>query len=322
MLKKLSIRKISLASAALFAILLIYLLPSNKEKLDIKTELEYIDTSAVNTSIFLLDKNSYVALTEVPLSSNQIEAKAKELISILTIGDSDSKIPSGFNAIIPPDTRVLSLEYNDNLIKIDFSKELLDIDINLEEKMIEAIVFTLTSIEGVDKIIIYVEGDILTKLPKTKINLPSTLDRSLGINKEYEFNSLENLTDVTVYYVNQINHNYYYVPVTKYLNDDREKISIIIDELAVGFNHNERLMSFLNTDVRLVSSNIKDKTINLEFNAFIFDDVTTKEVLEEVIYTICLSARENYDVEEVVMMVDSKEIYKTNLKSIEPKGKV
>ena len=31
------------------------------------------------------------------------------------------------------------------------------------EKMVEALVYTLTSIEKVDKIILYVEGDILTK---------------------------------------------------------------------------------------------------------------------------------------------------------------
>ena len=57
--------------------------------------------------------------------------------------------------------------------------------------MIEAIVYTLTSIDQVDKVIIYVEGDILTKLPKTKINLPSTLDRTFGINKEFDSNQYQ-----------------------------------------------------------------------------------------------------------------------------------
>ena len=322
MLKKLSLRKIGLTSAALFAILLIYLLPGNEPKLDVDSELEYVDSNVNTNPIFLMDKNSYVALTEVVLTSGQIEEKAKELLNILTVGGSDSKIPSGFSAIIPPDTQVLSLKYNKGLIKVDFSSDLLDVDEEHEEKMIEAIVYTLTSIDDVNKVIIYVDGEILTKLPKTKANLPSTLDRSFGINKEYDFTKTTSINEVTVYYVNEINDKKYYVPVTKYLNEDRDKITIIIDELTTNFNHNERLMSFLNDETKLVSSNIDNDTMNLEFNSYIFDDVTTKEVLEEVIYTICLSIEDNYDVNQVVFKVDNQEIYKTTLKSLESKKKI
>ena len=162
----------------------------------------------------------------------------------------------------------------------------------------------------------------MSKLPKTKINLPSTLNRSFGINKEFNLTSTKDITDVTVYYINQINDNYYYVPVTKYLNDTRDKITIVIDELTSGFNYNNNLMSFLNEDVRLVSSNINDNVLSLDFTSSIFDDINTKEVLEEVIYTICLSAYDNYDVEEVILMADNQEIYKSMAKTIEKRGKM
>ena len=319
MLKKLSIRKIGLTTAALFALTLIYLLPSNDSKLDIDSELEYVDSNIETSPIFLIDKNSYAALTEVAVSGTSVEDKVRELLNILTVGGADSKIPSGFSAIIPPDTQINSIKYDNGLIKVDFSKDLLDIDKEYEEKLIETIVYTLTSIDGVDKVIIYIDGEILTTLPKSKINLPSTLDRAFGINKQYEFTKAEDINDVTVYYINEINNKYYYVPVTKYLNDSRDKITIIIDELTVGFNHNKKLMSFLNEDARLVSSNVDNKKMNLEFNSYIFDDVTTEEVLEEVIYTICLSARDNYDIEEVVLTVNNKEIYKTTMKNLETK---
>lgn len=309
-LKRLSMRKFAMSSAALFAMLLIYLIPSNP-KLDIKEELEYVDSDITESSIFLLDQNSYVALTSVPISSEDIVTKAKGLLKTLTIGGMDSKIPSGFSAIIPPDTEILSLDYEDGLIKVDFSKELLTVSKDLEEKMIEAIVYTLTSIDQVDKVIIYVEGDILTKLPKTKINLPSTLDRTFGINKEFDLTSTKNITDVTVYYINQISDNYYYVPVTKYLNDDRDKISIIIDELSSGFNPNKNLKSFLNDGTELVSSSLEDGVMNLDFNSYLFDNVDEKDILEEVIYTISLSVNDNYDVDEVVFNVDNEEVYKT-----------
>ena len=318
MLKRLSIRKIALASAALFACLLIYLVPSVNEENNFPEDLEYVDNENDYSPVFLLDKNNYVALTEVSVSKDEsIENKAREVLEVLIIGSSDEEVPNGFSAIIPPNTEILSLTYSNGLIKVDFSKDILEISAELEEKMIEAIVYSLTSIDGVDNIIIYVEGEILSKLPKTKINLPSTLNRSFGINKEFNLTSTKDITDVTVYYINQINDNYYYVPVTKYLNDTRDKITIVIDELTGGLSYNDNLMSFLNEDVRLVSSNITDNVLSLDFNSSIFDDINTKEVLEEVIYTICLSAYDNYDVDEVVLLADNEEIYKSVAKTIE-----
>lgn len=317
MLKRLSLKKLTLTTVALFAILLIYLIPGNDNRLDVSTDLEYVNADAVTNSIFLLDKNSYVSLSEVVLTNTQIEDKAKELLNILTVGGSDSKIPNGFSAVIPPDTRVLSLKYKDGLIKVDFSSDILDVTEDMEEKIVEAIVYTLTSIDDVNKVIIYVEGEILTKLPKSKINLPSTLDRSYGINKKYEFTSSEDINSVTVYYIAENDGMEYYIPVTKYLNDNRDKISIIIDELTIGLNYNDKLMSFLNSDAKVVSSNVEGDTLKLEFNSYLFDDVTTKEVLEEVVYTICLSAYDNYDVQNVSLYVDNEEIYKTTSKTLE-----
>lgn len=294
MLKKISIRKITLSSIALFATMLLYLIPSNK-KLNIKQELEYVGKEVEESDIFLMDKNSYVALTNAPVIEKDIEKRARELIKILTVGSMDSKVPSGFSAILPPDTEVLSINYDKGVLKINFSKELLEIEKKLEEKMIEALVYTLTSIDKVDKIIIYVEGDILTKLPKTKINLPSTLDRTFGINKEFNLTNTKDITDVTVYYINQINDNYYYVPVTKYLNDNREKIDIIIEELSVGLNPNKKLKSYLSEDVEIVSKNINNKSVILEYK----ENSNNEERTENIDKTVALSLCETYEIEGV-----------------------
>ena len=310
MLKKISIRKIILSSLALFAMFLIYIIPANDSKLDIKEELEYVNTNVESTPIFLMDKNSYVALTSVAVNDTSIENKARQLLKVLTIGGMDSKIPSGFSAIIPPNTEVLSLSYENGLIKVDFSKDLLNVSEDLEEKMVESIVYTLTSIDKVDRVIIYVEGDILTKLPKTKINLPSTLDKTFGINKEFDLTSTKDITDVTIYYINQISDNYYYVPVTKYVNDSRDKASIIIDELSNNFDFNKNLMSFLNEGTELVSSTVKDGNIYLNFNEDILNDDVSEDISKETLDTISLSMGANYEVKEVVFNVAGRELYK------------
>ena len=310
MLKKISMRKFLLSSLALFAMFLIYIIPANENTLNIKEELEYVNTNIESSPIFLMDKNSYVALTSVAVNDTNIENKARQLIKVLTIGGMDSKIPSGFSAIIPPNTEVLSLSYENGLIKVNFSKDLLNVSEDLEEKMVESIVYTLTSIDKVDRIIIYVEGDILTKLPKTKINLPSTLDKTFGINKEFDLTSTKDITDVTIYYINQISDNYYYVPVTKYVNDDRDKASIIIDELSKNFDFNKNLMSFLNEGTALVSSTVKDGQMMLNFNEEILNNSVSEDISKETLDTISLSMGANYEIKEVVFNVGDRELYK------------
>ena len=322
MLKKISIRKLILSFSALFTLFLIYLIPNNendKNKLeDIPQELEYVNNDLVTSSVFLLDSYNMLGKTEVPVSSKDIESLAKELLEVLINGGAnEDRIPNGFKSILPSDTKILSLKYDKDLIKVDFSKELLNTSKEMEEKVVEAIIYTLTSINGVNKVIIYVDGNILTKLPQTKINLPSTLDRSFGINKEYDINSIKDINQVTIYYVNKNNDNYYYVPVTKYLNDDRDKIKIVIDELSGNSIYNTNLMSFLNSNAELISSEKKDDLMHLNFNEYIFSDIEEKNILEEVIYTISLSVCDNYEVKGVVFNVENEEIYKTVLKTIE-----
>lgn len=319
MLKRKMIRKIIIASSALFALLLIYLIPNNQnDKLNINQNLEYVNLEVATSSIYLIDNYNYLGKAEVVVNSTSTEEKVKELVEILISGgEGENKIPNGFKSILPSETKILSVKYEEGLIKIDFSKELLNINKDLEEKMIEAIIYTVTSVDEVDKLIIYVEGDILTKLPQTKINLPSTLDRNFGINKTYDFTKTDDINQVTIYYLNKHNDNYYYVPVTKYLNDNRDKIKIIIDELTSTNAYNTNLLSYLNSNTEILAIEEQPDILELTFNSYIFSDVDSKDILEEVIYTICLSIKDNYDVSKVVIKNENEEVYQAVLKEIE-----
>lgn len=321
MLKRICQKRIILSSAVLFALLLLYLIPKNQmnQLEDIPKKIEYVDQITEKSIIYLLDCNEMVARTKVVIDADaDIETKAKGLLNVLIQnGEGESKVPNGFRAIIPSDTKILSIHYEENVIKVDFSKELLEMKKENEEKVIEAIIYTLTNIEDVKYVIIYVEGDILTKLPHSGKNLPSTLDRSYGINKEYDLQSYKDVTQVTVYYIGKYNDETYYIPVTKYLNDDRDKIKIIIDELASSNLYTTNLMSFLNSNTKLLATEQEVDSLFLTFNSYIFNDMNAQNILEEVIYTISLSVGDNYDVKEVVFEVEDQEIYKSVIKTIE-----
>lgn len=322
MLKRMSIRKIMVSSLALFALLLLYLIPDNSDrelKID-NSNVEYVYDNTVE-SIYLLDSNDYVARTSIATCNCDSINVARELISGLTIdGSKSSIIPNGFKPIIPAGTSILDIKLEDNILFIDFSSELMDIKNDYEEKMIESLIYTLTSVDGIDKVKIQVEGKDLNKLPHSGKILPTVLDKSYGINKKFEITSLKDIDSYTVYYVSSYNDNKYYVPVTRYINNkgDNDKIKIIVDELAAAPIYETNLMSYLNGGTELLDYKLEDGILKLNFNNSILDDIASNNILEEVIYTISLSVQDLYsDVQEVDFLVENEEIYKNLKKSIE-----
>lgn len=320
MLKRMYSRKILVSTAVLFALLLVYLVPKehNYSLKSLPQQVSYVDKTIQTSVVYLWDSNHYLARTEVPIVGKEPVSIAKEVLQyLIKNGEKNDKLPSGFQAVLPSDTKVLSVGLEENLLKVNFSSELLNVTEKEEESIVEAIIYTLTSIDGVDNIILYVDGDILTFLPKSKKNLPSTLNRNFGINKEYDLKSFNDVTHTTIYYIGSYNDEFYYVPVTKYMNTDKEKIKIIIDELAGGPTYGSNLMSFLNSNTKLLATEQEVDTLFLVFNEYIFSDMDERNILEEVLFTIELSIKDNYDVKEVVFEVNDREIYKSVLKGIE-----
>lgn len=309
MLKKMIIKRIIVTTCVIFALVLLYVIPKNSTDLEISQKLEYTSKEVNTHTIFLLDSNNYVAMTNVLVEKTETASLARELLEVLIMeGTGESRIPSGFKSTMPEATKINNVTYEEGLLKIDLSSEAFNTKEDMEEKVLESIIYTMTSIKDVKKVMIFIDGTVLSKLPNSKTILPSVLDRSYGINKKYDFTCLDNLLSLTIYYINEYNDEFYYVPVTSYINDNREKISIIIDELSSNSSYTSNLMSFLSSDVELITSENVDKTLRLEFNDAIFSNIDEKDILEEVIYTISLSVFDNYDATKVVFINDKEEI--------------
>ena len=320
MLKRMYFRKITVASLALLTLGLIYLMP-DKNNLDYtisNNSVEYVYDN-VKEVIYLLDSNDYVARTYIGGCDCDTVETAKDVMEGLIVdGNHSNTIPNGFRSFIPSGTEIKNIDLKDKVLTIDFSKELLDINEKYEEKMLEAIVYTLTSIDGIDKVVILVEGENLNSLPHSKKSLPTYLDKSYGINKIYDINNTLDIDSYTVYYVANFNDMEYYVPVTKYVNKkNTDKIKVIIDELASSSLYESNLMSFVNSNVSLIDYSLDNEVLKLNFNDSILSDTTNNHILEEVVYTISLSMEDNYNVKDVVFLVNNKEIYKNSVKSLE-----
>ena len=314
MLKRISIRKLSISCFTLVVLLLMYMLPNNVKDLDVDKSIEYKTVNSDNlSSIFLMDNNEYIAMTNIVVDNGKdVCSKARELVKALIIdGEKQDIIPNGFKPIIPAGTSINDIHFDNGVIKVDFSSELLEVSEKYEEKMIESICYTLTSIDGVDNILIYVDGKMLTKLPNSGKFLPEILNRNYGINKQVNISDYKNVVSLNVYYTKVFNDNYYYVPVTKYVNSSEDKVKIIIDELSSAPTYEENLMSFLNSNTELINYTLDNNVLSLQFNEYLVDDINTMSISNEVKEAISYSMRDNFNINEIIFSIGDKEISKS-----------
>ena len=189
MLKRAIKKRILITITTLIILLIIYIIPINKE---------FNETISYNNNInyiYLLNDNKLIRTSIISNEEDTLN-KVKEIINNLKDNNYNDKLKS----IIPKDTKIIDLSLDNKLLKINFSKELLNISSNLEEKLIESLIYSLTELDEIDSIMIFIENKLLLQLPNSNKKLPSILTRDYGINKIYNLTSINNVNKVTIYY--------------------------------------------------------------------------------------------------------------------------
>lgn len=307
MLKKKAISKIFVTTLTVCLLLLIYLIPTNDtNKINKNIIIEY-SSNMTKENIYLLANNNLLIKDSVLISKeNDLSIKITKIISSL-INSSNEIIPNGLNRVIPKNTKVLAVNIEEGIATIDFSNSLLVNDKTRQEKIIEAISYTILDLDEIQGVTILVEGNLIE-------GIPEVITKEYGINKIYDITSFKNVQKVIEYYIINLDDNNYYVPITKYVDDNRDKIKIIIEDLSSRYAYDTNLISFLNNKTELLNYELANDTMILNFNNSIF---INDRILEEVVYSISYSVFDNYEVNNVVFQVESKEITKKALKDIE-----
>lgn len=304
MLRTKAIRKIFLTTLTLFILLTVFTITNYKNENVLRTNLEIEDIAGLKTNaIYLLNDEGLLVQDRVLLDGSSVEEKIEKLLINLTEGSTGS-FADGLSKVIPKGTVVNNVMVGNKYVTIDFSKELLNVSEEKEKSMITAIVYSVMNLDDFLGVSILVEGKSLEEYPNSKEKINKILDKSIGINKNYDITSFNNINKVVIYYLENINDNLYYVPVTKYVNDDREKVNIIVEELASSYIYESNLMSFLNSNVSLLEYEEKENIMSLNFNDYLFDG--NDKVLEEVLYSIAYSVFDNYDVSMVSFEVNGE----------------
>ena len=208
MLRKKALRKMFITTLSMLIILTVYTIPTTSKPNVLRTNLEIEDITNLKTDkIYLLNKENYLVKTDVFIDSKKIEKRIEKIIDYLIINN--NKTPS----------KLLDINIESNSVLLNFSKEFTNS--NNEEIMITGIVYSLLEIDEIKEVSFQVEN----KFYKDYNNL----NKDIGINHNILYTNRNDISKVVTYYLDESDN--YYVPVTNYLNDKREKIEIIIDNL-------------------------------------------------------------------------------------------
>ena len=90
-------------------------------------------------------------------------------------------LPNGFRAVIPEDTQ-LSLKIDEGVAIVDFSKEFKNYQKEDELKILQAITWTLTQFDSVEKVQLSMNGEELKEMPVNGTPISEGLSRTSGIN--------------------------------------------------------------------------------------------------------------------------------------------
>ena len=303
MLKNAIKKRIIVTFMTIIILYVIYIIPTNKV---------YEETITLNNNfnnIYLLNNNNLLIKVNSISNSNNSLNKVKEIIDSLTINSKSSNyINNKLKPIIPENTKIIDLSLENKLLKINFTKEFLNISKDMEEKLLESIIYSLTELDDINNIMIFIEGNILTKLPNSGKNIPILLNRDFGINKIYDITTLNNTTQLTLYYFTNIDNEYNIVPVTLFTNNNEEKIEVIIKNLKSSSIYQTDLVSFLNNNIKLLDYEIEENKVKLNFNQYLLDTFYDDSLLEEVKYAINNSIKDSLKVNNIEILINGKKI--------------
>lgn len=283
MIKIFSYRKIMIATLLLIFSLILFNYPTyiNKPINENKIKLR---------NIYLLDENGYVGLYKREYNT------IYDLITLLKDNNSGGTIPS--------DTIILNYNIQEDILNINFSKEFYNVSDNNFIPMIESIIYSVTSLNNINKICIFIEGEHLDYIPNSNKKLNYYLDRNFGINTIYDITSLNDTTSVTVYY----NSNDHFIPITLISNDSSDKISIIIESLTSNRIINSNLSSSLTSNIKLSDYSNNEDAITLNFNDELFNYMLDGTLKEEVKYAISYSIYDTFGIKNVIFNINNKNI--------------
>ncbi|MCK2002821.1 GerMN domain-containing protein [[Brevibacterium] frigoritolerans] len=262
-----------------------------------------VESKTVKTELYLIDKSGYVVPQTLELPKSEAVAK-QALDYLVNNGPVTDKLPNGFRAVIPADTQI-SVNIKDGVAVADFSPEFKNYQKEDELKILQAITWTLTQFDSVDKIQMRINGEDISEMPVNGTPIDENISRSSGINIDTsDVVDISNTKALTVYYVSGDEEYTYYVPVTRRISETvSDNVTAAIQELTKSPSGSSLQTGFMSDVALLDEPKVAEGKVSLNFNENILGSFKEKKVSQEVLDALVLSLTEQKGIESVEVQV-------------------
>jgi germination protein M len=250
-------------------------------------------------TVYLRDRNGYLAPMTLHLPSGD-SADGKSAVSMaktaLTWLTQDTRrteqLPAGFTAVVPEGMKAdsVKLDTKTGTVSIDFAAPLAGMTASQERKMIEALVWTMTELPGMEKVRLSVAGKPIRVLPTSDLPVDEVLTRGFGINLEAAQGvHMMRSMPVTLYFAaNTDNGDGYFVPVTRLVDRTSDRMGAALGELIKGPSDNQALHAVLPPGITVEKHSQKDNTVNVALHeeGWSADTAVPSEMMEALVLTM------------------------------------
>jgi germination protein M len=244
-------------------------------------------------TVYLLDRNGYLAPMSLRMDTGQSSpsTSAEKAIAWMTINEQQAdQLPPGFTAVLPQGTKVNSVTENKGTISIDFAAPFPGIIASQERKVLEALVWTLTELPGINKVRLSVAGKPLQSLPSSGLPIDQVLTRGVGINLETAQGvQINRSMAVTLYFSSQsADGEGYFVPVTRLINRQPDPAKAALEQLILGPQNTKVLNPVLTSDMTIEKLSQMADTVNVSLQdaGWMPKSPVPSEMMEALVLTL------------------------------------
>lgn len=265
-------------------------------------------------TVYLLDRNEYLAPMSLRVDqqpANPVSGAEKAIAWMTANRQLADQLPPGFVAVLPEGTKVNAVTENaaEQTISVDFAAPLPGIPASRERKVIEALVWTLTELPGIDKVKLSVGGLPIRSLPSSGLPVDAVLTRGLGINVEKGKDVQPTYAmGVTLYFSSQTaDGEGYFVPVTRLVNRQEDAAKAALEQLIAGPQNTKALQPVLTPDVSIEKLVRMADTVNVSLKDAA--GMPKSEVPSSMMEALVLTLTEATDLPQVSVVMNGDDSF-------------
>lgn len=234
------------------------------------------------------------------------EGIAKAVISCLVEGGPAHQFltTKGLRGVLPAKTTVLGMTVKDGLAVVDFSPQFLQTaDAVHERLLLDALTYTLTEFDTIDRVTLWVNGHTLTKM-NHGTTVEAVLTRERGVNARVSAKGTG--AAVTIYLgMESMAGGLMLVPVTRPVAATAELSAAALEQLIGGAAAGETgLKGFLPATTRVQRLSQAGETLTVDFSG----DLAKAEKLDFAAAAIVLTLTELPNISRVKLTIDGQTI--------------